>query len=74
MLMGCVWCIERSAPAFCDQTIPHTSPIYIKGVSTIYIVRSSFSTQYGAKNFVPLIKSMSHHDSCLHVTLYRSRI
>ena len=38
MLMGCVWCIEKSAPAFSDQTISHTSPIYIKGESTIYIV------------------------------------
>ena len=45
--------IERKAPAFSDQTIPHTSPIMLNDKSTIYIDHIEIFHACGAKNFVP---------------------
>ena len=53
MPRGCVWCIERKAPAFSDQTIHHTSPIMLNDKSNIYIDHIEIFHACGAKNFVP---------------------
>ena len=56
MQMGCVWCIEKTAPAFSDQTIPHTSPIYIKSESTIYITPTLFPLTCGSSFSVTFLR------------------